>query len=142
MKKSLCSAFFIAAVAVVAVTVPCASAAAETFSQTQFDIAVKNYKKSFIDGLCLGIKLGSRGKVVVSTAQRSKMENMADDFIHKALIPAMQRNDLTAVWVKAQLDPELIQLNNQGRNAKNIYELQLIMGKGVDFINRKYPQMK
>lgn len=111
--------------------------AAEVSENKELAAAVKYWTENCCLGVCKGFTLAS-GKEV-SAVKQAQIMKMADNFAKKMLIPCLQRNNLTAEWIKCQNDPEIRALNAKASQWKNIQDLQATMVAAIQLTQKKYP---
>lgn len=115
------------------------TAAAAEVANRDLDEAVLYWAKSFTAGISKGFSLAS-GKTVPA-AKQTQTDKLANDFAKKTLLPCLNRNGLTAEWIKCQKDPELRKLNDAALQVKDMQGLQAAMVAGYQMMQKKYPNL-
>lgn len=113
--------------------------AAEVSENKELAAAVKYWTESFILGFCKGFTLAS-GKEVPAEKQ-AQIVKIADNYAKKTLIPCLQRDNLTAEWIKCQNDPEVRALNAKVSQCKNFQDLQASLVAASQLMQKKYPNL-
>lgn len=116
-----------------------AYAAEAPAANKELDAAVSYYNKSFCSGLFKAFEMRLNTKV--PDAKKAQIEKLAQDFSKKTLIPCLNRNGITADWIKLQNDPEIRKLNDKTLQAKTFQEAQPIFVEVYQYMQKKYPDL-
>lgn len=116
-----------------------AHAAEAPAANKALDDAVKYYNKSFCDGLFKAFEV--RNNAQVPDAKKAQIEKLSLDFSKKTLIPCLNRNGISADWIKVQSDPEIRKLNDKTLQAKTFQEMQPIFVELYQYMQKKYPDL-
>ena len=132
MSKSFFKSIVMAAVFVIGAVLPLQASA----GQADLDGAVRYYKKTLIDGICHGAKINSG--MEISSAKRQQLEQIADKFVNRTLLPFLRKNNMLDEWIKCQNDPEIIRLNDKAMRTSNLNEVQSFMVEALSLMTKKY----